>query len=99
MCRCRVNQHLIVANLYSVSISKILVTEFITVKASQNLNLMLNMSTQWNEQLSRYVISKVIECLEQNIQNKSIAKDHRVQNKLTGCKIFVLKYVNRNIIR
>ena len=30
----RVNQHLIVLNLYSVSINKILVTEFITVKSS-----------------------------------------------------------------
>ena len=30
----------IVLNLYSVSINKILVTEFITVKVSQNLSLM-----------------------------------------------------------
>ena len=34
-----VNQHLIFLNLYSVSISKIAVKEFITVKFSQNLNL------------------------------------------------------------
>ena len=34
MCMYRVNQHLIVLNLYSVSINKILVTEFITVKSS-----------------------------------------------------------------
>ena len=26
------------------------------------------MSTQWNQELSRYVFSKVMECLEQNIQ-------------------------------
>ena len=32
MCKCRVEQHLIVLNLYSVSINKILVTEFITMK-------------------------------------------------------------------
>ena len=38
MGRYRVNQHLIVLNLYSVSISKILVTEFITMKVGQNLN-------------------------------------------------------------
>ena len=37
-----------------------------TVKASQNLNLMWNMSTQWNQQLSKYLFSEVIECLEQN---------------------------------
>ena len=35
-----VNQHLIVLNLYSVSINKILVTEFIPAKVSRNLNLM-----------------------------------------------------------
>ena len=33
--RCRVNQHLIVLNLYSVSINKILVTEFMTVRVCQ----------------------------------------------------------------
>ena len=38
MRRYTVNQHLIVLNLYSVSISKILVTEFVTVKVSQYLN-------------------------------------------------------------
>ena len=42
----RVYQHLIVLNLYSVSINKILVTKFITVKKLQNLNLMENVSTQ-----------------------------------------------------
>ena len=36
MCRHRVNQDLIVLNLYSVSINKILVTEFITVEVLQN---------------------------------------------------------------
>ena len=44
MGRYRVNYHLIVLNLGSVSISKGLVTEFITVKVSQNLNLMQNMT-------------------------------------------------------
>ena len=39
VCSYRVNQHLIVLNLYSVSINKILVMEFITVEVSQNLNL------------------------------------------------------------
>ena len=34
MCMYRVNQNLIVLNLYSVSINKIVVTEFITVKSS-----------------------------------------------------------------
>ena len=48
MCRYRVNQDLTVPKLDSVSINKILVPEFVTVKASQNLNLMQNMSTQLN---------------------------------------------------
>ena len=46
MCRYRVDQHLIILNLYSVSLNKILVTEFITVKSSQNLHFMQNVSTQ-----------------------------------------------------
>ena len=40
MYRYRVNQDLIVLNLYSVSINKILVTKFITAKLSQKLNVM-----------------------------------------------------------
>ena len=46
MCRYRVNQHLIVLELDSVSIDKILVMKFVTVQVSQNLNLMYNMSAQ-----------------------------------------------------
>ena len=38
--RYRVNQHLIVLNLYSISIHKTLIMEFMTVRVSQNLNLM-----------------------------------------------------------
>ena len=39
------------------------------------------MSAQSNQQLSRYVFSKVIECLEQNIRKKMIARDHRIDTK------------------
>ena len=39
MCRYWVKQHLLVPNLYYLSINKILAMEFITVKSSQNLNL------------------------------------------------------------
>ena len=35
-----------------------------------HLNLMYNTSTPWNQQLARYVFSKVIECLEQNIRKQ-----------------------------
>ena len=55
------------------------------------------MSTQWNKQLNRYVFSKVIECLEQNIQNKLIAKDHWIPSKWTEYKIFELKYGNTKL--
>ena len=57
-------------NLYRFSINKVLVTECVTVKSSQNLNLMYNMSTQKNQQFSRFMCSKVIECLEQNIREQ-----------------------------
>ena len=70
MCKHKVNQHLLVTNLYCVSINNIPVTECITVKVSLNLNLMQNMSTQWNQQLIRYLFLKVIECLEQNIRKQ-----------------------------
>ena len=70
MCNYRVKQDLIVLKLDSVSINKILVTKFVTVKVSQNLNLMQSLSTQWNQQLIRYVFSRVMECLEQNIRKK-----------------------------
>ena len=67
MCKYRVKQDLLNNSKVSVSINKILVTKFVTVKVSQNLNLMQSLSTRWNQQLIRYVFSRVIECLEQNI--------------------------------
>ena len=51
MNRYSANQHSIVLNLDSVSVKKVLVTEFILAKVSQNLNFMWNMSTQWNQQV------------------------------------------------
>ena len=36
----RIDQYLIVVNLNNISINEILVTEFVTVKVSQNQNLM-----------------------------------------------------------
>ena len=46
MRKSKVNEHLIFLDLYSISINRILVTEFMNVKVLQNLNLMLKMSTQ-----------------------------------------------------
>ena len=59
---------------------------------------MQNMPTIWNQQLSGYVFSKVIECLKQNIRKGIDCKNHKLQNKWTKYKIFELKYANRNII-
>ena len=42
----RVKQHLKVIKIDSASINKILVTKFVTVKVSQNPNVMQRLSTQ-----------------------------------------------------
>ena len=56
------------------------------------------MSTQWNRQLSWYV-SKVIECLEQNIRKQiDNKKDYQIQSKWTDYKIFELKYGNTKLL-
>ena len=95
MCKYRVKQDLILnSSKVRVSINKNLVTKFVTVKVSQNLNLMQSLSTQWNQQLIRYVFSRVIECLEQKFQNKLIAKDHRIPDKWSEYRIFILKCRN-----
>ena len=57
------------------------------------------MSTPWNQQLNRYVFSKVIEGLEQNIRK------HIDCNRPSGTKqmnrieykIFIMKYTNTDI--
>ena len=47
MCRYRINQHIMVLKLDSVSVNKTLAPEFVTLKVSQALNLMQHsMSTQ-----------------------------------------------------
>ena len=91
----RVNQHLIVLNLDNITINKVLLTEFITVKVSQNLNLMQNMLTQWNQQLSRYVFSKVIKCFEQNIRKQIDCKrssNTKQMNRVQNIRIEIWKY-------
>ena len=47
MRRYRVNRHLIVLKLESVSINKVLVTEFVAVKVSQNLNFIQHSETNY----------------------------------------------------
>ena len=74
MCQHRVKQDLLNSSKVSVSINKILVTKFVTVKVSQNLNLMRSLSTQWNQQLTGYVFSRVIEWLELNIRKHWLQK-------------------------
>ena len=46
MCKYRVEQRFIIPHFCSISIYKGLVTEFMAVKISQNLNLMQKMSAQ-----------------------------------------------------
>ena len=56
------------------------------------------MSTQWNQQLSRYV-SKAIGFLEQNIRKQiDNKKDYQIQSKWTDYKIFELKYGNTKLL-
>ena len=56
------------------------------------------MSTQWNQQLSRYE-SKVTECLEQNIRKQIDNKiDYQVQSKWTDYKTFGLRYGNTKLL-
>ena len=82
----------------SMSINKSLVTEFVTVKVSQNLSkfdVIYCISKQRNQHLSRYMFSKLIECFEKSIRiPKSIVKDHQIPNKWIDCKILEVKYGN-----
>ena len=92
MCKCRVSQHLDL-NLGSVSINKVLATEFITVKVWCKI-------CQHSE-ISRYVVSTVIECLQQNIRKQIDCRRPSSTNQMNRIdyKIFTLKSTNRNITR
>ena len=95
MCKYRVKQYLIVLKLDCVSINKILVMKFVTVRVSYNLNLMQSLSTHWNQQFIRYVFSKVIECLEQNIRKQIDCKrplNTRQMNWVQKIQIEMRKY-------
>ena len=85
MCRYIVDQHLIVLNLYNVLINKILVLKFMAVKVSQNLNSMQKSSAQWNQQLFRFVFSKVIEYLgiSGTRKNTECSKTNRLKSPIT----------------
>ena len=95
MCKYRVKQYLIVLKLDCVSINKIIVMKFVTVRVSYNLNLMQSLSTQWNQQLIRYVFSRVIECLEQNIRKPIDSKrplNTKQMNWIQNIQIEIWKY-------
>ena len=66
MCKQNEDQELIVLNVHIITINKTLATAFMTVKVWQNLNLIEKTPTQWNQQLSKYIFSKVIECFEKS---------------------------------
>ena len=62
MCKYRVDQHLIVLNLYCVSINKIQVTEFYYCEHFTE--------SKFDVKYTNTVKSKVIECLEQSIRKQ-----------------------------
>ena len=96
MWKYRVNQHLIVLNLYSVSINKILVTKDNTVKVSQNLNLMWNVSTPWNQQLSMYAFGTKHWKANELQKPSSTKQMSKVQNIWT--EIWKYKYNQVNLV-
>ena len=54
-----------------------------TMKVPQNLKLMQKMLVQWNQQIFRYIFSKVNKCLEKSNTriNTECAKTNRLQKK------------------
>ena len=50
------------------------------------------MSSEWNQQLSWYVFSKVIECLEQNIWKQIDCKRPSSTKQMNRVQIFKKKY-------
>ena len=64
----KVDQHIIVLDLCSILIKKIIwiLTEFLNLNISQNLNSLQKESTQWNQQFNGCMLSKVTECLEKS---------------------------------
>ena len=58
MCKYRKDENLIVLTLYGVSINKIAVTEIMTVKVSQNLNLIQKYVHDEISNLSQHVFFK-----------------------------------------
>ena len=55
------------------------------------------MSTQWNRRLNRFM-SKVIECLGQNIRKKIDCKRPSNTKQMNRLKIFELKYGNTKLL-
>ena len=67
MCKYRLNQKLVVLKLDSVLINKILVTKFVTVKSFIECKFDAKFVNTVNPTTYMDEVSKVIECLEQNI--------------------------------
>ena len=55
---------------------------------------MQSLSTQWNQQLIRYVLSKVIKCLDQNIRKEIDCKRPSNAKQMNWVQIFKLKWGN-----
>ena len=82
------NQHLIVLKSDRVSINKILVTEFVTAKISES---------KFNVKYVNTVKPRTSNVWNKTLEDKSIAKDHRMRKKWTEYKIFELKYGNTKL--
>ena len=85
----RVDKKLIVLNLRSISINKIVVTDFITVKFSRFTESKFDtkLSARWNKQVIKKIFSKVSKYLVYTneytteykpYKNKSITENHRI---------------------
>ena len=57
LCKYNIDQYLIVLNLYCVSMNKILVSEFMTVKFSQNLNSNTKFWSFWKYKKERLLLA------------------------------------------
>ena len=102
MCKYSLGQHLMVKNLYSISNSKNLVTEFMTENFTKSKFNVKNVNTVKSSWMKKIKYSKVVEKIKHSndfktFKNKSVTKNHWMQNKWLEYKIFELKYGNTKL--
>ena len=80
MCRCRIDEQSIIVNLCTVSINKVLVTEFVTVKKIRESKFdgkCVNTAKSTTYQIPVFKNNQMFGITH----SKTNAKDHREQNK------------------